>query len=85
MDKIMSTRMDEAVIQHIDSLAKLLGTSKKAVLENAVRCYAEKIQTEQSFDILEQTAGAWQRNESAGSIVQFAKKAMRKSQERYKR
>lgn len=38
-DKIMSTRIDESVIQHIGMLAKKLGTSKKAVLENAVRCY----------------------------------------------
>ncbi len=49
MDKIMSTRMDEAVIRHIGMLAKRLGTSKKAVLENAVRYYAEKIETEQGF------------------------------------
>ena len=42
MDKIMSTRMDEAMIRHIGMLAKRLGTSKKAVLENAVRYYAEK-------------------------------------------
>jgi len=40
MDKIMSTRMDEAVIQHIGMLARKLGTSKKAVLESAVRYYA---------------------------------------------
>jgi hypothetical protein len=32
MDKIMSTIIDEAVIQHISALAKRLGTSKKAVL-----------------------------------------------------
>ena len=31
MDKIMSTRMDEAVIRHIDMLAKRLGTSKKDI------------------------------------------------------
>jgi hypothetical protein len=50
MDKIMSTRMDEAVIQHIGILAKKLGTSKKAILENAVRQYAEKIEAELKFD-----------------------------------
>jgi hypothetical protein len=40
MDKIMSPRMDEAVIQRIGMSAKKLGTSKKAVLENAIRHYA---------------------------------------------
>ena len=37
MDKIISTRIDKTVIQHIGLLAK------KAVLANAVRCYSEKV------------------------------------------
>jgi len=61
MDKIMSTRMDEAVIQRIGMLAKWLGMSKKAVLENAVRHYVEKIEAEQGLDILSHTFGSWQR------------------------
>ena len=85
MDKIMSTRMDEAVIRHIDMLAKKLGTSKKAVLENAVRYYVEKIEAEQGFDVLTDTFGCWQRDISAAQTVQTIKDAMRKSQERLKR
>ena len=85
MDKIMSTRMDEAVIRHIGMLAEKLGTSKKAVLENAVRCYAEKIEAEQGFDVLKHTFAAWKRDESADETVRTIKDAMRKSQERYKR
>jgi hypothetical protein len=85
MDKIMSTRMDEAVIRHIGLLAKKLGTSKKAVLENAVRYYAEKIEAEQDFDVLSHSFGSWQRDESAAETVQTIKRTMRKSQERYKR
>jgi predicted transcriptional regulator len=85
MDKIMSTRMDEAVIRHIGMLAKRLGTSKKAVLENAVRYYAEKIETEQGFDVLTYTFGAWERDKSAAETVSTIKDTMHKSQERYKR
>jgi len=85
MDKIMSTRMDEAVIQHVGMLAKKLGTSKKAVLENAVRCYAEKMEAEQGLDVLSHTCGAWQREESVAQTVGRSKEAMRKSQERHKR
>ena len=85
MDKIMSTRIDEAVIRHIGMLAKRLGTSKKAVLENAIRYYAEKIEAEQGFDILTHTFGSWQRDESAAETVQSIKDTMRKSQERYRR
>ena len=85
MDKIMSTRIDEAVIQYIGMLAKKLGTSKKAILENAVRYYAEKIEAEQGVDILTHTFGSWQRDESAAETAQSIKDSMRKSQERYKR
>ena len=85
MDKIMSTRMDEAVIRHIGMLAKRLGTSKKAVLENAVRYYAEKIEAEQGFDPLTHTFGSWKRDESAAETVSAVKDTMRKSQERYRR
>jgi hypothetical protein len=85
MDKVMSTRMDETVIQHIGMLAKKLGTSKKAVLENAVRCYTEKIGAEQDLDILSHTFGSWKRDESAAETVKSIKDTMRKSQERYKR
>ena len=85
MDKIMSTRIDEAVIRHIGLLAKRLGTSKKAVLENAVRYYAEKIEAEQGFDVLTHTLGSWQRDEAAAETVKTIKETMRKSQERYKR
>jgi hypothetical protein len=84
MDKIMSTRIDEAVIRHIGLLAKKLGTSKKAVLENAVRYYAEKIEAEQGFDVLTHTFGTWQRDDSAAETVQAVKDTMHKSQERYK-
>ena len=85
MDKIVSTRMDEAVIQHIGMLAKKLGTSKKAVLENAVRLYSEKIEAEQGVDILSHTFGSWQCDESSSETVKRIKDAMRKSQERHKR
>ncbi len=85
MDKIMSTRMDEAVIRHIGMLAKRLGTSKKAILENAVRYYAEKIEADQGIDVLTDTFGSWQRDHSAAETVQGIKDTMRKSQERFKR
>ncbi len=85
MDKIMSTRVDEAVIRYIGMLADRLGTSKKAIIENAVRHYLEKIEEEEGFDILSYTFGCWERSESASEAVRVVKDTMRKSQERYKR
>ncbi|MBL7178952.1 MAG: ribbon-helix-helix protein, CopG family [Desulfobacterales bacterium] len=85
MDKIMSTRIDEAVVRRIDLLAKKLGTSKKAVIENAIRHYAQKVDLEHKFDIFAHTLGCWQRDEPAAKTVERIKTAMRRSQERYKR
>lgn len=85
MDKIMSTRIDEAVIRRIGLMAKKLGTSKKSVIENAVRHYAKKVELEHKFDVFTDTLGCWQRDETAAKTVERIKTAMRRSQERYKR
>ena len=85
MDRIMSARLDEAVIRHIDMLAERSGTSKKAVLENAVRYYLEKVEAEQGFDVFTHTFGSWRRDKSAAETVKTIKDTMRKSQERYRR
>jgi predicted transcriptional regulator len=84
-DKILSARVDESVIQRISSLARRLNTSKKHVIENAVRDYARKIDQEENFDVFEQTSGAWRRKESASRIVEEARKAFRSSMERRRR
>lgn len=85
MDKIMSARIDESVAQRIDVLAKKLKISKKAVIENAIRQYAETVEAEQDMDILETTCGAWQREEPAAETVLQIREKMRKAQERHKR
>ena len=85
MDKIMSARLDEAVIQRIGMLAKRLDTTKKAVIESAVEHYAKKIEAEKDIDWLVQTWGCWQREESPAETVQHIREKMRQSQERYKR
>ena len=59
MDKIFSARVDEAVIRRVGSLARRLRTSKKRIIEDAVRTYADKIDREEDADVFEQTSGAW--------------------------
>lgn len=82
MDKIFSARVDESVIRRIGSLARRLRTSKKKVIEDAVRTYADQIDQEQGHDVFEQTSGAWRRKKSAGRIVDEARKTFRKSMKR---
>jgi len=45
MDKILSARVDESVIQQIGVLAHELDTSKKAVIEAAIRMFSEQTAT----------------------------------------
>lgn len=84
MDKILSARVDEAVIQRIGALARQLGTTKKTVIESAVRSFAEKIEKEGDTDVLEQTFGVWDRKESPQTTVKEARKAFRASMRRYR-
>ena len=83
MDRIFSTRVDESVVRQIGVLAQRLRKTKKAVIEDAVRLYAEKVERETNFDALEQTLGAWRRAESPDSIVEEAREAFRRSMCRY--
>ena len=85
MDKILSARVDEAVIRRIGALAQQLGTTKKAVIEGAVQLYAEKIEKERNTDVLEQTLGAWQRDESPAETVAQIRETVRDSLLRYQR
>ncbi len=83
MDKILSARVDEAVIQRIGALARQLGTTKKAIIETAIRSFAQRIEEENGMDVLEQTFGAWDRTESPKATVENARKAFRDSMHRY--
>ena len=82
MDKVLSARIDESVLSRIGSLARLLHTSKKKVIENAVLMYAEKVDQEQGSDVFQETCGTWRRKESADEIVGEARKIFRQSMPR---
>ncbi len=85
MDKIFSARVDESVIRQIGVLARQLGTTKKSIIEGAIRMYAEKIEGENNIDVLEQTLGAWHRAESADETIEKARKVFRNSMNRYQK
>lgn len=79
MDRILSARVDEATVRRIGALALQLGTTKKAVIEGAIQFYAEKIEKERNTDVLEQTLGAWQREESPDETVEKIRETFRRS------
>jgi hypothetical protein len=83
MDKIFSARVDEAVIRRIGSLARQLKTSKKRVLEDAVKWYAEKMETDSQSDIFKKTCGAWKRKESVEETVRNVRTAFNHAVKRF--
>ena len=85
MDKIISARLDESVVRRIGALSQQLGTTKKAVIENAVQVYAEKIEAENNCDVLEQTLGAWRRTQPPHKTVEKARQTFRRSIHRYQK
>jgi predicted transcriptional regulator len=85
MDKILSARVDEAIVQQLGRLAQKLHTTKKAVIEAAILAYAEKAETEKDIDIWEETLGAWKRPEPPAETFKQVRFAFRESMKRYQR
>jgi predicted transcriptional regulator len=79
MDKIISARVDEWVARRIGLLAQQLGTSKKRVLENAIRQYADSVERDRQKDVLDHTFGAWNRSEAPETTVERSREAFRRS------
>ena len=84
MDKILSARVDEAVLQRIGLLAEQLKTTKKAVIEGAIRLCAEKLEGEGADDVLDATFGCWHREEAPEETVEQAREAFRASMGRHR-
>jgi predicted transcriptional regulator len=85
MDKILSARVDESVIRHIGMLAERLHLPKKAIIEKAIESYSRQVGADAAVDVLDQTLGAWCRNESPDETVLTARQAFQESMERHPR
>lgn len=81
MDKVLSARVDEAVIDQLDRACKRLGTTKKRFLEDAIRQRAATIDPP-TEDVWSETSGAWARRESPGSTIRATRKAFEESMAR---
>jgi hypothetical protein len=81
MDKVLSARLDEAVIDQLDRACKRLGTTKKQFLEDAIRQRAATIDSP-TEDVWSETSGAWARRESPASTIRAARRAFEQSMAR---
>lgn len=85
MDKILSARVDESILNKISFLARKLHVSKKKVIEGAVELYAQKLGSEGDMNVFQQTSGIWARTENPQETVSDARTCFRKSFKRYQK
>ena len=85
MDRVLSARLDEAIVHRISTLARHLHTSKKRVIEDAVLLYAGTVDERAKIDVFEETCGAWKRKESATELVRQARRQFDASMTRHHR
>jgi len=83
MDKVLSTRIDESAIQQLGLLSRKLHTSKKAVIEAAIRLYSEQSGLKEEFDVLENTCGVWKRLETPQESISISRTAFNQAMERH--
>ncbi len=82
MDKIFSTRLDEAVLDELNRVTRRLGVTKRRFLEEAIRLRADQSGTTGDADVWAETLGAWRRRESAPAIIARARREFRRSFQR---
>jgi len=85
MDKILSVRVEESIIQKLNMMTNVLSTTKKAVVEKAILALMKQVEIDKNLDVLDITFGAWQRKESVHETVQHGRKQFQKSMIRHKK
>ena len=85
MEKAFSTRLPEEVIEELEQASRRLGITKKQFLEEAIRMRAAKISRERAHEIIENSFGAWQRDEPPEETVAGIKRAFREAGDRRQR
>jgi len=82
MQKIFSTRLDEATLNEMERLTRKLGMSKRQFLEEAIQLRAERLNREDEADVWSETLGAWRRSETPTTTIRRVRQAFQRGFER---
>jgi hypothetical protein len=82
MQKIFSTRLDEATLDEMERATRKLGMSKRQFLEEAIQLRVERLGRDEAGDVWSETLGAWQRHEAGATTIRRARRAFRRTFER---
>ena len=83
MERTMSTRIDESVVALINRIAREKKLTRKRIIEEAVKNFWQKINTEEGGDIFQDSFGAWKRDESVEETVRKSRMAFNQSMLRH--
>jgi hypothetical protein len=84
MDRVLSARIDEAVLDELERTSRRLRMTKKQFLEEAIRLRAANAPGAAREDVWEATCGAWQRRESPAATVRRARRAFESAIQRHR-
>ena len=85
MDRVLSTRIDDAVYRKLNDLSSKMRTSKKAVIEKAIGLLGQRYEQERETNVFDETCGIWNRNEAPEETVTRIRAAFRQSVTRLQR
>jgi len=85
MQKIFSTRLEEAILNEMERATRKLGISKRQFLEEAIQLRVERLSRDEEGDVWSETLGAWQRREPGATTIRRARRAFRHTFERHHR
>jgi hypothetical protein len=78
VQKIFSTRLDEAVLDEMDRVTRRLKITKRRFLEEAIHRQAVDLAGKEGTDVWDETLGAWDRKETPGTTVRRARAAFQR-------
>jgi hypothetical protein len=86
MQKIFSTRLEEATIDEMNRIARRLGISKRRFLEEAILHRTRELSGDSAGDdVWSETLGAWRRAEAATTTIRRARRAFQGTFTRHQR
>ena len=85
MQKMFSTRLEEATLNELERATRRLGMSKRQFLEEAIQLRAEQVSRGDQDDVWSETLGAWRRSERPDRTIRGARQAFRQSFARHQR
>lgn len=85
MDKVLSARLDETVVDELNRATKRRGITKKQFLEEAIRAHVGQRKGKTAKDVWGETCGTWRRREPAPATIRRARTAFNATMTRHHR